>query len=119
MSKVEGKTFDITLLKRVMGYVKPYKSLFLGTSFFAIFIAFLSPARPILIQYAFDNFILNPDEYKLLLVTLLLVVLLIAESVSQYFYTYWANFLGQSVIKDLRSLTHYVLYSNLLPFFKL
>ena len=106
MSKVEGKTFDITLLKRVMGYVKPYKSLFLGTSLFAIFIAFLSPARPILIQYAFDNFILNPDEYKLLLITLLLVVLLIAESVSQYFYTYWANFLGQSVIKDLRLQTY-------------
>lgn len=106
MSKVEGKTFDITLLKRVMGYVKPYKSLFLGTSLFAILIAFLSPARPILIQYAFDNFILNPDEYKLLLITLLLVVLLIAESVSQYFYTYWANFLGQSVIKDLRLQTY-------------
>ncbi|MBL6657723.1 MAG: ABC transporter ATP-binding protein [Flavobacteriales bacterium] len=106
MSKVEGKTFDITLLKRVMGYVKPYKSLFLGTSLFAILIAFLSPARPILIQYAFDNFILSPDEHKLMLITLLLVLLLIAESVFQYFYTYWANFLGQSVIKDLRLQTY-------------
>jgi len=106
MSNIEGKTFDITLLKRVMGYVKPYKSLFLGTSLFAILIAFLSPARPILIQYAFDNFILNPNEYKLLLITLILVVLLITESVSQYFYTYWANFLGQSVIKDLRLQTY-------------
>lgn len=106
MSNIEGKTFDITLLKRVMGYVKPYKSLFLGTSLFAILIAFLSPARPILIQYAFDNFILNPNEYKLLLITLILVVLLITESASQYFYTYWANFLGQSVIKDLRLQTY-------------
>ncbi len=106
MSKVEGKTFDITLLKRVMGYVKPYKSLFLGTSLFAILIAFLSPARPILIQYAFDNFILSPDEHKLMLITLLLVLLLITESVFQYFYTYWANFLGQSVIKDLRLQTY-------------
>ena len=106
MSNIEGKTFDITLLKRVMGYVKPYKSLFLGTSLFAILIAFLSPARPILIQYTFDNFILNPNEYKLLLITLILVVLLISESASQYFYTYWANFLGQSVIKDLRLQTY-------------
>lgn len=106
MSKVEGKTFDVTLLRRVMGYVKPYKSLFIGTSLFAILIAFLSPARPILIQYAFDNFILNPDENKLLLITIVLIVLLIAESISQYFYTYWANFLGQSVIKDLRLKTY-------------
>jgi len=106
MSKVEGKTFDVTLLRRVMAYVKPYKSLFFGTSLFAILLAFLSPARPILIQYAFDNFILNPDEYKLLLTTLFLVAILIAESISQYFYTYWANILGQSVIKDLRLQTY-------------
>jgi ATP-binding cassette, subfamily B, multidrug efflux pump len=106
MSKVEGKTFDVTLLRRVMAYVKPYKSLFFGTSLFAILLAFLSPARPILIQYAFDNFILNPDEYKLLLTTLVLVAILIAESISQYFYTYWANILGQSVIKDLRLQTY-------------
>ena len=106
MSKVEGKTFDVTLLRRVMAYVKPYKSLFFGTSLFAILLAFLSPAKPILIQYAFDNFILNPDEYKLLLTTLVLVAILIAESISQYFYTYWANILGQSVIKDLRLQTY-------------
>ncbi|MDA7768438.1 ABC transporter ATP-binding protein/permease [Flavobacteriales bacterium] len=106
MSKVEGKTFDVTLLRRVMAYVKPYKSLFFGTYLFAILLAFLSPARPILIQYAFDNFILNPDEYKLLLTTLVLVAILIAESISQYFYTYWANILGQSVIKDLRLQTY-------------
>ena len=28
------------------------------------------------------------------------------ESVLQYFYTYWSNFLGQSVVKDLRLETY-------------
>ena len=35
-------------------------------------------------------------------ITLLLVALLILESLMQYFYIYWANWLGQSVIRDLR-----------------
>ena len=102
MSEVSGKTFDAPLLKRVLKYVKPYLNIFYGTAIFAILIAFLSPARPLLIQYAFDNYILTPNEDKLLLLTLLLVGLLFAESILQYFYTYWSNFLGQSVIRDLR-----------------
>ena len=106
MREVSGKTFDAPLLKRVLKYVKPYLRIFYGTAIFAILIAFLSPARPLLIQYAFDNFILTPNENKLLLITLLLVGLLFVESILQYFYTYWSNFLGQSVIRDLRLQTY-------------
>ena len=106
MSEVSGKTFDAPLLNRVLKYVKPYINIFYGTAIFAILIAFLSPARPLLIQYAFDNYILTPNEDKLLLLTLLLVTLLFVESILQYFYTYWSNFLGQSVIRDLRLQTY-------------
>ena len=35
-------------------------------------------------------------------ITLLLVFLLVVESLVQFFYIYWANWLGQSVIRDLR-----------------
>ena len=102
MSSVSGKTFDVPLLKRVMKYVWPYRIAFLSTSVFAIFLAFLSPARPMLIQYAFDHFILTPNMEMLFQITLLLVALLVVESLMQYFYIYWANWLGQSVIRDLR-----------------
>ena len=102
MSSVNGKTFDVPLLKRVMKYVRPYRINFLSTAFFAIVLAFLSPARPMLIQYAFDHYILTPDMEMLFQITLLLVALLVAESLIQFFYIYWANWLGQSVIRDLR-----------------
>lgn len=102
MSKVSGKTFDIPLLKRVMQYVYPYKLTFFSTASFAILLAFLSPTRPLLIQHAFDNYILTPNLPQLLNITLLLVALLIVESIVQYFYIYWANWLGQSVVRDLR-----------------
>ena len=102
MSSVSGKTFDIPLIKRVMKYVGPYRLTFFSTAVFAIVLAFLSPARPILIQYAFDNYILTPDMEMLFQITLLLVALLVLESFMQFFYIYWANWLGQSVIRDLR-----------------
>ena len=102
MSSVSGKTFDIPLLKRVMKYVEPYRITFFSTAFFAIVLAFLSPARPMLIQYAFDNYILTPDMEMLFQITLLLVALLVVESLMQFLYIYWANWLGQSVIRDLR-----------------
>ena len=102
MSSVNGKTFDIPLIKRVMKYVEPYRLTFFSTAIFAIVLAFLSPARPMLIQYAFDNYILTPDMEMLFQITLLLVALLVLESLMQFFYIYWANWLGQSVIRDLR-----------------
>ena len=85
-----------------MQYVHPYRFTFFSTASFAILLAFLSPTRPLLIQYAFDNYILTPNLPQLLNITLLLVVLLIVESIVQYFYIYWANWLGQRVVRDLR-----------------
>ena len=73
MSEKIGKTFDLFLLNRVLTYVKPYFKIFYGTAFCAILIAFLSPTRPLLIQYAFDNYIITPNENKLLLITCFLV----------------------------------------------
>ena len=102
MSSISGKTFDIPLLKRVMKYVRPYRITFLSTAIFAIALAFLSPVRPMLIQYAFDNYILTPNIDMLFQITLILISLLVVESVMQFFYIYWANWLGQSVIRDLR-----------------
>ena len=110
--KIVGKTFDFALFKRVMNYISPYSLVFFSTSIFAVFLAFLSPARPILIQYVFDNFILIPDEEQLLKFTIILVGLLCVETLVQFFYTYWANFLGQSVIKDIRM----ELYNKILRF---
>lgn len=101
-----NKTFDFNLFSRVFSYVNPYKKLFYLTSCFAVLLAFLSPSRPLLIQYAFDHFILIPNQPKLLQITLLLVGLLLVESIAQYFYTYWANLLGQTVIKDIRLETY-------------
>ncbi len=103
MSQITGKALDMDLLSRVLKYVRPYRGRFIFTFMLTIAIAALSPLRPILIQYAFDHYIVTPNPDGLLLMTLLIIGVLLVEAVTYYFYTYSANWLGQSVIKDIRT----------------
>jgi len=98
----QSKLYDSSLLKRVLKYVKPYKGLFISTAIITIVTAILAPIRPYLIQFTIDNYIAGFDAEMLLKMTLIMVLLLIVESVLQYFYAFSANLLGQSVIRDLR-----------------
>ena len=103
MSEITGKALDMDLLSRVLKYVRPYRGRFIFTFVLTIVIAALSPLRPILIQYAFDHYIVTPDPDGLLTMTLLIIGVLLLEAVTYYFYTYSANWLGQTVIKDIRT----------------
>ena len=102
MESVSGKAFDFDLLKRVFRYALPYKTVFSLGLFLTIILAFTAPLRPWLIQYTFDNYILVPNALGLLRMTLIIFSLLIIESGIQFCNTYLTNWLGQSVISDLR-----------------
>ncbi|MBL4587102.1 MAG: ABC transporter ATP-binding protein [Flavobacteriales bacterium] len=102
MSKTTGKALDLHILRRVLKYVRPYRKRFIYTFLLTVGLAALSPLRPLLIQYAFDNYIVTPDPDGLLLMTLLIIGVLLVEAVNNYLYTYSSNWLGQTVIKDLR-----------------
>lgn len=102
MTKVSGKAYDITLLKRVFNYVKPYKKTFAWSLFLTILIAALAPVRPLLIQYTLDKYILTTNKNGLYFMVIIMLVLLILQTLVQYYHTYLTNTLGQSTIKDLR-----------------
>lgn len=97
-----GTRPDIGILARVLKYVSPYRGRFIATGLLTLVLAVLSPIRPLLIQYAFDNYIVIPDPHGLLIITLITIGVLLLEAVAYYFYTYSANWLGQTVISDLR-----------------
>ncbi len=99
---VAGKAFDLGLLKKILKYVRPYRWIFNGALLLTILLSALSTARPLLIQYTIDSFVLKPDLYGLLNYTLLLVGLLFVESVVQFLFIYGANYLGQNIIRDMR-----------------
>lgn len=102
MSQVSGKAWDTELFKRVMRYVKPYQKTFILTAILVIILAILGPLRPWLIQYTIDEEVKNFNADGVLKLTLIMIGVLILEAVVQFYQTYWANWLGQTIIKDLR-----------------
>ena len=101
--KKTGDVLDFDLLKRVIAFAKPYKSQFIIAAISAIFLSFLGPIRPMLINYAIDNYIIIQNKEKLLEITILLLWLLFFEGIVQFFYIYLSTWIGQHVIQDLRA----------------
>ena len=104
MSKetVVGKAFDMKILRRIYAFTKPYKKKFYLSVGLTLLLAFLSPLWPILIQYTVDEYIIKLDEAGLGKMMLLMIALLLFQTFIQYIHTYLTNWLGQTVIKDLR-----------------
>ncbi|MDG1426762.1 MAG: ABC transporter ATP-binding protein [Flavobacteriales bacterium] len=98
-----GNVIDFELLKRVLEFSKPYKKQFVLAGVSAILLSILGPARPMIINYAIDNFIIVPDKEGLINITILLVCILMMEGIVQFFYIFMSTWLGQHVIQDLRS----------------
>lgn len=103
MSQVTGNAFEMSLLKRVLGFVKPYQVIFYVTFILTVSSAIVGVVRPMLMGKAIDVYVLKNDAHGLLMITLLVIALLIVEAIVQFFQSYYANWLGQNVTIDLRS----------------
>ena len=102
MSKVGGKAFDFKLFTKVMAYARPYQALFWGSVVLTVVLGALGTARPIITKMIIDDAILALDGPYLVKLSLWLVGLLVLESLGQFGFMYAANWLGQSIIKDIR-----------------
>jgi len=98
-----GKAIDFNLLKRVLTFTRPYKKVLYLSLFFSILLSFLSPLRPLLINYAVDNYIISPDAIQLKFICMVLLGILFLEAIVQFLYIYLATWLGQHVIQDMRA----------------
>ncbi|PUZ22073.1 ATP-binding cassette, subfamily B [Chitinophaga costaii] len=96
------KVFDVRLLRRLFSFARPYKRSFYGSITMTVLLAILSPVRPYLIQLTVDKYIANQWIQALITVSIIQVGLLLLETVVRFLFSYLTNWLGQSVIKDLR-----------------
>lgn len=101
--RASGRIMDISLVKRVLSYTHPYAIRFRTTILLTVLLALISPVRPWLIQYTIDHFIMTPDVSNLLLFCVIMFVILLLETLLQYYQTYLSGWLGQTVIRDIRS----------------
>jgi len=102
MSNVGGKAFDFKLFVKVLGYAKPYRALFIFSVILTVVLGAIGTARPILTRQVIDDAILGGDPDMLFNLMLWLVGLLLFESIGSFGFMYAANWLGQSIIKDIR-----------------
>lgn len=102
MSETTGKAFDFKLFKRLLGYTKPYKWTFAFVAFAAIALSVLGVLSPILLEKAIDESILPKDWNGLVYYIILMIVVLLGEVLFQFSFIYYANWLGQTVIRDIR-----------------
>ena len=111
-SGINKKFFDFDLLKRVMRFAAPYKKRFYWSIALAIILAVFTPVRPILIQLTVDKYIAGDKHATyfngltitdmLVLITIIQVVFLFAETALRFYFSYITAWLGQNVVKDLR-----------------
>ena len=99
----EKATINISVFKRLLTYITPYKKLFWGAVLCTLLLAVVGPIRPVIIGKMVDQYIVkNQDKSALLWWTLIIIGLLILEAVIQFLNAYLSNLLAQSVIKDIR-----------------
>ena len=98
----DKNSFDIYLLWRIVKLAAPYKKVFYFSAFLAVILAPVAVARPRLIQEMVDEYIFKGDIPGMTTIAFIFLGVLVLETILRYAFIYATNWMGQSVIKDLR-----------------
>ncbi len=110
--KAKSKVLDFDLFKRLMTFVVPYKRTFIFVLAAAVLLSGFSTLSPYLLKVTIDDYITLRDYDGMLTLIMLMGLALILEVVFQFMFIFYANWLGQHVILDLRN----TLYKHMLEF---
>ncbi|MFK7799234.1 MAG: ABC transporter ATP-binding protein [Aureispira sp.] len=94
---------DWDLAKRILRLAAPYKGVFILSGFLSIILAPIAILRPYLVQRTVDESILTNNGEGLLFMVMLLFGILVVQGILYYIFSYSTSWLGQSVIRDLRT----------------
>jgi ATP-binding cassette subfamily B multidrug efflux pump len=112
-----GQVFDWQVLRRLLAYVQPYRGVFIGLIALTVAAAVLGTVRPALIQRMIDVDISTNDWAGLNRSTVWLLVLLVVNTLVSYLQTYYGGWLGQYIVRDIRTDLYKHLLSLKLSFF--
>ncbi len=102
MAEKSGSAFDFKLFKRLITYTNPYRLTFYFVAFSAILLSVFAVLKPYLLQQIIDESLIPKNNELLLNFILLMLTVLFLEVISQFLFIYFANWLGQEVIRDIR-----------------
>ena len=101
-SKVTGSILDVSLFKRLMRYVRPYRFTFIFVLTAAILLSVFSTLNSYLLKITVDDYITLKDYDGMLIFISIMTGVLFLEVFFQFSFIYYANWLGQRVVYDLR-----------------
>lgn len=108
------KIFDLSLLRRILSFTRPYSGRFYTSIALSIILAAVAPLRPYLIQLSVDKYIAGRLLEGLIWITVIQLGLLLVESLLRFVFMYIINWLGQTVVNDIRKkVFHKVLYQDI------
>ncbi len=102
MAKRKENVFDTKLFKRLLVYIKPYRWVFVLSLITVIGLAVFGALRPKVLQLAIDENITSQQLEGFLPYIIAMLVLLVLEVSSNLLFIYYAGWLGQSVVRDVR-----------------
>lgn len=98
-----GNIIDFKVVSRIMKFASPYKGRFYSLIFLTFFIGVVAALRPMVIQWTLDTDVAAGDYKGMVWMMVILVGLLFVQSIGQYFHTYLSGWIGQQVIRDIRT----------------
>ena len=103
MSENSGKAFDMQIFSRLMSFAKRYRLYFFIASSSTILLALFSILTPYILIDTVDEYMISKDKAGLLHYSLLMLGILLIEVLLQFVFIYYANWVGQHIIRDIRA----------------
>ena len=100
--KETTKVYNIVLFKRLLNYISPYKLFFSVCIFSVLGLSIFGALRPVVLEKVVDQNLTAQITEGFLFYIIVIGLLLICEVISNYLFIYYASWLGQSVVKDIR-----------------
>lgn len=100
-SKKKG-AFDGYIIKRMLGYIKPFKGLVAASVLLTAGGAILTPLRPWLTRIAIDDHITKGDLHGLGVISMILLAVIVLDGFKQYAATWFTQLLGQKAVYAIR-----------------
>jgi len=103
LADTTGKAFDLTIFLRLMSFAKQYKLNFFIATLSTILLAVVSLLNPYLIKETVDQYITEKDSQGLMYNIMLMFGVVLLETLLRFTYIYFANWVGQHIIRDIRA----------------
>ncbi|WP_179345567.1 ABC transporter ATP-binding protein [Winogradskyella ursingii] len=102
MTQTKKKIFDVSLFTRLLTYIRPYRMIFILSLICVIGLAIFGATRPYVLKEAIDVQVATKQYDGFVFYIGIMLALLLLEVVCQLLFIYYASWLGQSVVKDVR-----------------